>query len=63
MIKTLTVKKLGQDKQKIEQLIMREQKLLMDTQAHILRLQGALNYINDNIKEVDDDRKGSDNEG
>lgn len=64
-MRSLTLKKLEQDKAKIEGLIRQTQQQLAQLNAQALRLGGALGYINDNIKElkeVRDDRKGTNRE-
>ena len=59
-MKSLTLRKLEQDKTNLEQMIKQTQNQLNQLQVQILRLDGALSYINDNIKEltkeVKDDR-------
>ena len=62
-MKSLTLKKLEQDKVKLEGLIRQTQQQIAQFNAQALRLDGALGYINDNIKEIkeaEDDRKRTD---
>jgi len=63
-MKSLTVKKLEEDKQTLEQMIKQAQEQVTQWNTKLLQLDGALAYINDNIKklkEEGDDRKRTDN--
>jgi len=63
-MKSLTVKKLEEDKQTLEQMIKQAQEQITQWNTKLLQLDGALAYINDNIKklkEEGDDRKRTDN--
>lgn len=63
-MKSLTVKKLEEDKVTLEQMIKQAQEQVAQWNTKLLQLDGALAYINDNIKklkEEGDDRKRTDN--
>jgi alkyl hydroperoxide reductase subunit AhpC len=48
------------DKDKVIKSIKAQQKVIGDAQVQILRLEGALAYIEDNLKESDNDRQEPD---
>jgi alkyl hydroperoxide reductase subunit AhpC len=48
------------DKDKVIKSIKAQQKVIGDAQVQILRLEGALAYIEDNLKESDNDRQDPD---
>ena len=52
---------LEKDKASLESLIKREQSQIQQSQINIIKWQGAIDYINDNLKEEADDR-GANNE-
>jgi len=63
-MKSLTIKKLEADKGKLEGLIKQAQEQVGQWNAKLLQFDGALAYVNENIKElkeVGDDRKRADN--
>lgn len=51
-MKSLTLKQLEKDKQDIEQKLVQAQDQLNIWQTNIIRLQGILAYINNNIKNL-----------
>ena len=59
-MKSLTLRKLEQDKTNLGQMIRQTQNQLNQLQVQILRLDGALSYINDNIKELTKEVKKDD---
>jgi len=52
MAKSLTLKSLEKDKQVLEEKIGVLRQQMNQAQAQLLRLDGALGYINDNIKQL-----------
>jgi len=48
----LNLKELEKDRQKIEQAIVNLKEQLAQHQVQLYRLDGALGYINDNIKKI-----------
>ena len=63
-MKSLTLKKLEEDKEKLEKLMQELSQRVSQAQTQFVGFQGALAYINDNIKqlkEVGDDRTRTDN--
>ena len=52
MAKSLTLKKLEQDKAEIEKIMKQAHQEIQQLRTQILRLDGALGYVKDNIKNL-----------
>ena len=59
-MESLTLEKLGEDKGKIETLIRRAQYQIQQLNTDIVRWDGVLTYLNDNIKNMKEEEKPND---
>jgi prefoldin subunit 5 len=57
MTRGLTPRKLEQDRQMLMELIEKMRTEIAQLNAQVLRLDGALNYVNDNIKKGGSDAR------
>ena len=59
---SMTREELLSDKDKVLRGIEEQRRVIQGAQVQILRLEGALAYIEDNLKETEDDRPQPDRE-